>query len=230
MDDKSVQATIVRKTALNFLETAGFRPASWLPLPDIERELRPVSEIASRLLALGGLFSWASSPEEAMPTVRLQRILHDRSVRQLLTDDEIGIVKLSRADARESYAESIGWKLENMWPLAWVLGFDVEPTIEASQIDMTNGRAILFDFLGGLEITVAQIVQRSRFRPAAAVIELEDRFYCAHNAVRSAQQGGDNVPPSFHPIAHGGVVHERRHALTWCLSPGVAWDEVDLST
>jgi|GEM_PF-2765268 len=29
---------------------------------------------------------------------------------------------------------------------------------------------------------------------------------------------------------HCGAVHERRHALTWSLSPGVAWEDADLST
>lgn len=52
----------------------------------------------------------------------------------------------------------------------------------------------------------------------------KDLFYCAHNAVRSAQLGHDTVPPGFHAVVDGGVVHERRHALTWALSLGVAWE------
>ena len=27
-----------------------------------------------------------------------------------------------------------------------------------------------------------------------------------------------------------GVIHERRHALTWATSPRVKWDDTDLST
>jgi hypothetical protein len=38
------------------------------------------------------------------------------------------------------------------------------------------------------------------------------------------------VPADFDPIANGGVIHERRHALTWALAPGVSWDDIDLST
>jgi hypothetical protein len=45
----------------------------------------------------------------------------------------------------------------------------------------------------------------------------------------AAQLGGDTVPAGFHPIGGTGVVHERRHALTWLLSRD-AWDETDLST
>jgi hypothetical protein len=63
------------------------------------------------------------------------------------------------------------------------------------------------------------------------VQQLEDLFYCVHNAVRSAQLGhADRVPEGFHPVRDGGCIHERRHALTWTLSPGVDWDDTDLST
>lgn len=76
--------------------------------------------------------------------------------------------------------------------------------------------------------------ERTMFRAirkrAHANIDRIGRFYCCHNAVRSAQLGGKTVPDGFHPVMNGGVIHERRHALTWCLSPGVAWDDTDLST
>lgn len=38
------------------------------------------------------------------------------------------------------------------------------------------------------------------------------------------------VPQGFHPVADGGTIHERRHSLTSVLSPGVAWEDTDLST
>ncbi len=47
---------------------------------------------------------------------------------------------------------------------------------------------------------------------------------------RSASLGGKTVPKGFHPIAGTGVIHERRHALTWATSPRVKWDDTDLST
>jgi hypothetical protein len=59
---------------------------------------------------------------------------------------------------------------------------------------------------------------------------VEYRFYCAHNAVRSARPGGRTVPDGFHPVMHGGAVHERRHSLSWCVAAGVTWDDTDLST
>lgn len=63
------------------------------------------------------------------------------------------------------------------------------------------------------------------------VAQLDDLFYCAHNAVRSAKTGVKYAhPKGFHPILNGGVISEKRHALTWALSPSVAWDDTDLDT
>jgi hypothetical protein len=91
-------------------------------------------------------------------------------------------------------------------------------------------RAIILDFLPGLTKTPSDLLAKARVRAAEEVDALEDLFYCAHNAVRSAQLGRKTVPRGFHPVVDGGVVHERRHALTWAMSPGVAWDDIDLST
>jgi hypothetical protein len=60
---------------------------------------------------------------------------------------------------------------------------------------------------------------------------MEDLFYCAYSAVRSAVYGGAaSVPERFDPMVNGLVIQERRHALTWMVSPGVAWQETDRST
>jgi hypothetical protein len=220
----------VRSEVLAFLEARGFQPARWLPLPDMQRTLRPVDEIVRRLMGLAALFTWVSAPDDAVSKDQLRDYIRENRLRAALTDEEAGIFALPRQQARAEHADSVGWRLENMWPLAWVLGFEPEPDLAASQIDESISREILFEFLAGQERTVEQLVEMSRPRDAAAVIGLEDRFYCAHNAVRSAQLGEPTVPEGFHPVVHGGAVHERRHSLTWCLSPGVAWDDTDLST
>jgi hypothetical protein len=223
--------TPLQEQVFDWLESRGFRPARWLPAPDTDRELRPAEEIASRLMALSAVFSWVSAPKEAVPAERLSKYIQQNHLRRWLTDEEAAILTQPRAKAREAHLDGIGWKLENMWPLAWILGYEAEPTIEASQINTAVSRPMMFEFLPGLDGTVAQLLEKSRVRPAEQVIALEYRFYCAHNAVRGAQLGEeDRVPEGFHPITHGGAVHERRHALTWSLSPGTAWDDTDLST
>jgi len=116
-----------------------------------------------------------------------------------------------------------------MWPLAWALGFALVPDVGGAMIDGDVIRA-LGEFLPNFDQSTDDLLARARPRSAAEVCDLEDLFYCAHNAVRSAQLGHDTVPRGFDPTVQGGVVHERRHALTWMISPGVDWDDTDLST
>jgi len=212
------------------LEELGFRPARSLPDPDPSRAIRAPDAVAARLLALDALFTWVAFSEEDVATDRIVSYLDRNGLRRWLTADEQAVVALSRADAHEEHVDTIGWKLENMWSLAWVLGFEPEPSVESAQIRRDISRSMISDFLPGLDRTIADLLAKAAPRDTADVIALEYRFYGAHNAVRSAQLGGNTVPKGFDPIAHGGAVHERRHALTWCLSPGVAWGDTDLST
>lgn len=225
-----MDSATIREASLKFLLPRGFQPADWLPLPEADATLRPLPEIAARLMALAAVFCWCSAPESAVASDRLKQGVARNRLTQAMSPEESEMLALSREEARETHANTIGWKLENLWPLAWVLGFDAEPTIEADQIDFTLARAIIFDFLDGLDGTVEALLHKTEPRSRDDVRALEDRFYCAHNAVRNAQLGRDTVPEGFHPVVHGGAVHERRHALSWCLSPGVAWDDTDLST
>jgi hypothetical protein len=173
---------------------------------------------------------WVTAPESAFAAEVVQRYIERNGLRDHLTDEERAILDLPRPEAQGVHRDMIGWKLENLWPLAWVLGFEPAPTVEAAEIDPTLARELIAVFLGDLSGATDELLCKARPRPAAEVIRHEDRFYCGHNAVRSAQLGERTVPEGFDPVAQGGVVHERRHALTWCLSPGVSWDDTDLST
>lgn len=228
--DADPAAEALRNSVLEFLESGGFRPARWLPMPELERTLRPAEEIAARLMGLAAVFTWASAPDEAVSSDKLLQYIEDNRLRDALTDDEAGVIALSRDQARDEHAGNIGWRLENMWPLAWILGFGHEPDLAAAQIDQSISRELLFEFLGGLDGSIEQLLETSQLQSDSDVNRLEDLFYCAHNAVRSAQLGESTVPEGFHPVIHGGAVHERRHSLTWSLSPGVQWDDTDLST
>lgn len=215
------------------LAQRGFRCARWLPLYRTEEQkdvLRPTEEIAARLMALGALFLWASAPEDVATTERLQRFIDRNALHDHLTAEESSILSLPRVQAKEVHGSSIGWRLENMWALAWILGFDPAPTFFQGQLPDSVSQGMIFDFLPSLDATLAEFLQSLHARSTPEVAQQEDLFYCAHNAVRSAQQGFDSVPQAFHPVRDGGAIHERRHALTWALSPGVGWDDTDLST
>ena len=226
-------AVTLRQKVLAELNQEGFYPAEWMPYADLNRDLRPQADIAGRLLALAGVFAWATAPPEAVSRDQLQTFLKRNKLGRWTTDSERKILSLSRDDAKTEFAAMVGWRLENMWPLAWVLGFQRQPDIGSSQIGQDVIHAMLFDFIGGFDATIESLTEAGSIRSSEEVNALEDAFYCAHNAVRGAQFGNSEhqvVPPGFDPIADGGIVHERRHSLTWCLSPGTPWDDTDLST
>ncbi len=196
-----------RQENLTALKKLGFKVAKSLPTKRENHGLRPTKEIAARFRALRALFLWVASEE---PMKR-------PDVRRALTTEERRVYALSRAKAR-GYVDTIGWRLENMWPLAWILGFEQRPPVSGAMIEDATIHALLWEF------------EPHEARAERDVLDLEDLFYCAHNAARSAQLGGRTVPVGFDPIAGTGVIHERRHALTWATSPGVKWDDTDLST
>jgi hypothetical protein len=219
----------VRATNLERLTDAGFKAAPMLPLRDPSSRLRPVEEVAARAAALVALFFWVSAPVDRLPDADLRARIKRDALLEALTDGERAIVKLPRARARREKVDTIGWRLENIWSLAWVLGYAEEPSFDRTMIgDDTIGN--MLEFLAG-KLGVAALLGRVTPRASDDVVALEDLSYCAHNAARSAQLGSKTAAPrSFNPIAGCGVVHERRHALTWATSPGTAWDDTDLST
>lgn len=223
-------AESLRATTFARLGSLGFRPADTLPLPEIDLPVRPPEEVAARLLTLRAVFAWVIFPEDDVPAADVKKHINRNGLYEWLTMEEASILAMPRGKARKTQSGHIGWRLENMWPLAWALGFEPEPDLAAAQIGEEVVRPILFEFLPDFEGTIETALAHASPRTPAEVIAMEYLFYCAHNAVRSAQLGEDTVPKGFEPRAHGGAVHERRHALTWCISPDEDWGEVDLST
>jgi hypothetical protein len=224
------EARDLKQRVFSELGLLGFQPASSLPLPDLHSDLRAASTLCRRLMALHAVFAWAGAPEHAAESAPLLAYIERSKLRASMTESERALIDLPRDEARERHAGTVGWKLENMWALAWIVGFREAPALDASQIPDAIIEAMLFGFLPGWDGNAADFAASVALRPVHEVIYMEYKFYCAHNAVRSAQLGGATVPADFDPIAHGGAVHERRHALTWSLAPGVDWDETDLST
>ncbi|MFN8672318.1 MAG: DUF4272 domain-containing protein [Candidatus Sericytochromatia bacterium] len=211
-----------------YLAEYSFRCARWLPI-EREQKLRPAIEIASRLYALNALVAWVVIPNEVAPTENILKMIEKNELRKWLTEEELEILDTPREEAQSLYMDKIGWRFENMWPLAWVLGFDIKPLFYMGQIQEDISSPMLLKFLPE-NINAKTLVEKNMIRSKEEIIELEDLFYCAHNAVRSAQMGSSSVPYGFHPISDGGAIHERRHSLTWCLSSDTSWEETDLST
>lgn len=220
----------LKQRVFSELASLGFRPASTLPLPDLNATLRNAQTLCMRLMALQAVFAWGAMPEHVAETTLIQGYIERSDLRASMTESELALINLPRKESQALHAETVGWRLENMWALAWIVGFGRVPTLDAAQIPDDVIESMLFDFLPTWDGNIADFAAGTLLRPTSEVISTEYKFYCAHNAVRSAQMGRTTVPADFDPIAHGGGVHERRHSLTWALAQADNWDHTDLST
>ena len=205
---------------------AGFKPATSLPT-ELDRSLRPTVEIANRLNAIKALVLWFLVPQENLPDEKLLSFVERNKLEAYMEESERELLKLSRLD--EAARNAIGWKFENAWPLAWYFGYKA-PDIFGQMMTGEQMREVFTSYSCPLEGNVEEWEKTMGAKSEDEVKKKEDLFYCLHNAVRSAQMGGETVPPEFDPMSNGGVIHERRHALTWMMSEGVSWEDTDLST
>ena len=217
-----------REAAVTALAELGFTAPWWVSTDEVE--LKPPETIARRLLALQALFDWvvkARIPDEA-----IRGYIERNGLDEALTESEAASFAKSRTEAQEE-VNQVGWRLENMWPLAWALGFEPAPDPATPMLDVPRIDA-LWDFLPDPTdegATIASFLADKSPRTADEVGAMEDLFLCAHHAVRSAAHFGlATVPDGFHPILDGGCVHERRHALSWMVGGDVSWDETQLGT
>jgi len=226
LKDQLPWMTEVRGQSFTICEDAGFKPSKSLPT-EWNRQLRPAIEIAGRLHSIKTMVLWLMVPAEMLPDERILDFVEQNGLKAYLTAQEATILSAPRDD--QELRNSIGWKFENAWSLAWYFGY-AEPDITGQMMSGEQMQDILKNYTSGLNESVVEWVSKQQTASLQALIQQEDLFYCLHNAVRSAQLGGDTVPAGFHPVSNGGVIHERRHALTWMLSRGVSWEETDLST
>ncbi len=215
-----------RLQTINTCNTAGFSPAKSLPT-DWNRNLRPSIEIAGRLHAIKALVLWLMVPSDNLPSEKVLSFVSKNELKNFMTEDERIILSSSRDD--ENLRNAIGWKFENAWPLAWYFGYK-EPEITGQMMSGEQMQEILINYTCSLDTTITEWTLNQEKIPEDVIVKKEDLFYCLHNAVRSAQLGGNTVPEGFDPMGNGGVIHERRHSLTWMLSKDITWEETDLST
>lgn len=218
--------TDLRLKNITICLNAGFRPASSLPT-EFERQIRPTIEIAQRLNAIKALVLWLMVPEEHLESETILNFIDKNELTDFMDEEEKEILNLSRDD--QQARNQIGWKFENAWSLAWYFGYK-EPEISGQMMSGEEMQEILQDFCCPLDEKIEDWIKDKQTISEDQLREKEDLFYCLHNAVRSAQMGGKTVPIGFDPMGNGGVIHERRHSLTWMLSKGINWDDTDLST
>ena len=218
--------TDLRLGNLSICLDAGFKPATSLPT-EFDRNLRPSIEIAKRLNAIKAIVLWLMVPQENLENKKIQEFVNKNGLEDFLDEEEKEIFNTPRDD--EEARNSIGWKFENAWPLAWYFGY-TEPDIFGQMMSGEEMQVVLTEYTCPLDGNVYDWFESRETKSEVELKQKEDLFYCLHNAVRSAQLGSKTVPEGFHPMGNVGVIHERRHSLTWMLSKGVSWEETDLST
>lgn len=230
--DPNLKAKLLqmRQENVEKLRVEGFLGSPHLPLLTTET-LRPLKDIALRLMALKALFLWVAAPEQAAPAAVIQESISKNDLTEAMTEKELEMFAVPRSTAHELHVNTVGWRLENMLMLAWVFGFEPTPALHDGMIKQETIDEILLNFTPRFRDGSANdLINMPDIRSPDEVLQAADLYYCCHNAVRSAQLGAATVPSTFDPIIDGGIIHERRHALFWCVSPGVNWEDTDLST
>ena len=96
------------------LAERGFHCARWMPLyrgQSSRDELRPIREVAARVLALEALFLWVAAPEDVAAGDHVHVFVERNRLREWLTPEECEMLDLTRKRAHQEHADSIGWKL-----------------------------------------------------------------------------------------------------------------------
>jgi len=234
-EDKDEDGEALRAATLGRLRDSEFTPPDVLPTqakrPGVSKKLRPLHELAGRAMALKAVYTWSTKTNAEVPSATVKAYVGRSSLERYLNPTELDILALERGAAIAGHAANARYRLENLWALAWVLGFDKEPPFTGGRVSSELETALLGTFVaewdGNLKAYVGQLSPRSDKEVAA----LEDVFYCAH-AVARAMAGGKrkSAPETFDIDIDGGTIHERRHSLSWALSPGTPWDQTDLTT
>lgn len=177
----------IRAANLDVLTAMGFKVAQGLPLGPRGSGIgpRPVEEIAKRLWALNCLFAYIAAPNKKVPTMRICKCMLRSDLRRFLTADELEVLDGWRSKSQKRHIETIGWRLENMLPLAWILGFAIEPDVDGDMLEGEPVNDLVEGFIGSMDQLMDPWLNDKTPRTNLEIIAREDLLYCAHNAVRS---------------------------------------------
>lgn len=225
-----IDVTNHRQAILKVLGEQGFSVSPSLPVKKTF-ELRPAEEIGRRLWAIKAVVLWVSFEEQDLASEKVELYVKSNGLLRYMSKKEAAIYKTPRAEANKTHLPDIGWSMEGAWSLAWISGYKPAPDHAGLMIDDEHIKTIFYEFIPPITAGFVEWLAGKTIARFEDIVFMEDIFYCVHNAARSAVIGRkDTVPAAFHPIVNGGVIQERRKALTWALSAGCDWDDTDVST
>lgn len=164
----------MRDNNLAYLNEHGFKPATWMPLPctfgqasdDVgyaSGALRPEKEIANRLLCHCAVFAWGSAPSEFEQPI--SQFISDNELLEHMTSDEKEIVGMPKDDASAQFAHVVGWRLENMWSLAWILGVAGIPSATTGQLSQDVSGTLMSLFLPEFTVSPESCFHKVKHNP-----------------------------------------------------------------
>ena len=208
MDAEALQRDSERCLAL-----WGLKVNPHLPPPG-PRTARPAAEVAAR----GAVLAALAEVGEGAPPGFVLRWTSLQGLEGALTPGERAL--LAGPGLAPVERDGLRWGAEGAWALAWALGraevLDPEAWAGTASPPWPSPK-------GAGRTTGA--LAGDVLRPVEALLREADLAFRLHWAVVDAAVLGEPFPVNrFHPDR----VVERRRALEWVLSPGVAWDDVDL--
>ncbi len=72
-----------------------------------------------RLLALKCICIYVFTDESYVSSSQILKYCETNGIGEYFTEKEKIIMETERGKAKEQYFDTIGWRLENAWPLAW---------------------------------------------------------------------------------------------------------------
>jgi hypothetical protein len=215
-----------RAETIEALSRAGFATSAELPeeLDPALAEVRPAREIARRLMTLEVLFAHAGAPEEAMSSARLKAYVKRSDLEGEMSEEELELWQTDREGAQAEHGESIDWLLEELWPLAWALGYSRAPGIATGLIPDDVIQEIFYQFLPGLDGAVDSFAAKCELRSLGALLGEHDLLTCAL-AVATSEKSGRTLPAEFVPARDSDVLAARLRAARFCLTPDLDWED-----
>jgi hypothetical protein len=191
----------------------GLKVNPHLPPPGA-RTARPAAEVAAR----GAVLAALAEVGEGAPPGFVLRWTSLQGLDGALTAGERAL--LSAPGLAPVERDGLRWGAEAAWALAWALGR--APVLDAEAWAGTPGPPWPSPRSPGRAL---EALAGAALRPLEELLREADLAFRLHWAVVDAAVLGEPFPAErFHPDR----VVERRRALEWVLSPGVAWDAVDL--
>lgn len=233
IDDILADRRNVRRANMVSLAKVGLAPAEWLPLREHRCVIRPTSEIVDRLMAVGALHGFIADDESEETAALLASHIDRSDLSHALTPAELAALRLPRAEARSELGLEAPILLDFAWPLAWALGFSVEPDAKGRPLDASDRKSLLWFCQRGFDSTRDVVTEGAKLRPLQDIVAVEDLFFCAENAVTMreltalARRAGSDGALDPETMRRADAIRARRHALTFLVSPGVSWDDVE---